>query len=41
MARAGLPAEAIAMALGFGRATREGRLCQVTDTAQRYANGRC
>lgn len=36
MTRAGLPPEAIALALGFGRATREGFLAATTDTVQRY-----
>jgi NAD(P)H dehydrogenase (quinone) len=36
MSRAGLPAEAIAMAVRFGRAAREGHLGPVTDTVRRY-----
>lgn len=36
MTRAGLPAQAVAMALGFGRATREGYLGRVTDTLRCY-----
>jgi NAD(P)H dehydrogenase (quinone) len=36
MSRAGLPAEAIAMAVRFGRAAREGYLGPVTDTVRRY-----
>jgi NAD(P)H dehydrogenase (quinone) len=36
MSRAGLPAEAIAMAVRFGRAAREGYLGPVTDTLRRY-----
>lgn len=36
MTRAGLPPEAVAMALGFGRAAREGYLGRVTDTVGRY-----
>ncbi|MGQ0576104.1 MAG: NAD(P)H-binding protein [Pseudonocardia sp.] len=36
MVRAGLPAEAVAMALEFGRAARGGFLGEVTDTVTRY-----
>lgn len=35
MTRAGLPPEAVAMAVGVGRATREGHLGRVTDTVGR------
>jgi len=36
MARGGLSPEAITMALGFGRAAREGYLGVVTDTVETY-----
>jgi NAD(P)H dehydrogenase (quinone) len=36
MTRAGLPAPAVAMALGFGRAARDGFLGKVTETVERY-----
>lgn len=36
MTRAGLPAEAVAMALGFGRAVRDGYLGRVTDTVHHH-----
>jgi len=36
MTRAGLPAEAVGMALGFGRAARDGFLGKVTGTVERY-----
>lgn len=39
-ARAGLPPEAVAMAVGFGRAAREGFLGRVTDTVAGYLGRR-
>jgi NAD(P)H dehydrogenase (quinone) len=40
MARAGLPAEAVAMAVGFGRAVREGYLGRISDAVGRYLGRR-